>query len=98
MKHAAPGARELGVRHLHILGADQSGLGSESADGVFHPDLVGIQVRVLQQLGTIMCGRVRKDGMDEVSLGAARGRRLKHGQIGIRDPSEDSAVDGVNRG
>jgi anthranilate phosphoribosyltransferase len=39
---------------------------------VFHPDLVGIQVRVLQQLGAqhamVVWGR---DGMDEVSLGAA---------------------------
>src|SRR5690606_34476714 len=40
--------------------------------GVFHPDLVGIQVRVLQQLGAerapVVWGR---DGMDEISLGAA---------------------------
>jgi anthranilate phosphoribosyltransferase len=40
--------------------------------GVFHPDLVGIQVRVLQRLGAqhalVVYGR---DGMDEVSLGAA---------------------------
>jgi anthranilate phosphoribosyltransferase len=40
--------------------------------GVFHPDLVGIQVRVLQRLGSrhvlVVYG---KDGMDEVSLGAA---------------------------
>jgi anthranilate phosphoribosyltransferase len=40
--------------------------------GVFHPDLVGIQVRVLQRLGMqramVVWGR---DNMDEVSLGAA---------------------------
>jgi anthranilate phosphoribosyltransferase len=40
--------------------------------GVFHPDLVGIQVRVMQQLGAdhvmVVWG---KDGMDEISLGAA---------------------------
>jgi anthranilate phosphoribosyltransferase len=40
--------------------------------GVFHPDLVGIQVRVLQQLGAkhalVVWGR---DSMDEISLGAA---------------------------
>src|SRR5690606_37991855 len=40
--------------------------------GVFHPDLVGIQVRVLERLGSnhvlIVHG---KDGMDEASLGAA---------------------------
>jgi anthranilate phosphoribosyltransferase len=39
--------------------------------GVFHPDLVGIQVRVLQRLGAqhalVVWGR---DNMDEVSLGA----------------------------
>jgi anthranilate phosphoribosyltransferase len=39
--------------------------------GVFHPDLVGIQVRVMQQLGAdhvlVVWG---KDGMDEISLGA----------------------------
>ena len=40
--------------------------------GVFHADLVGIQVRALQRLGAehavVVYGR---DGMDEVSLGAA---------------------------
>jgi anthranilate phosphoribosyltransferase len=40
--------------------------------GVFHPDLVGIQVRALQALGAqhalVVWGR---DGMDEISLGAA---------------------------
>ena len=40
--------------------------------GVFHPDLVGIQVRVMQRLGAnhvlVVYG---SDGMDEVSLGAA---------------------------
>jgi anthranilate phosphoribosyltransferase len=40
--------------------------------GVFHLDLVGIQVRALQRLGAehavVVYGR---DGMDEVSLGAA---------------------------
>lgn len=40
--------------------------------GVFHPDLVGIQVRVMQRLGAqhvlVVWG---KDGMDEISLGAA---------------------------
>jgi anthranilate phosphoribosyltransferase len=40
--------------------------------GVFHPDLVGIQVRVMERLGAnhvlVVYGM---DGMDEVSLGAA---------------------------
>nr|HMN58553.1 anthranilate phosphoribosyltransferase [Ottowia sp.] len=51
--------------------------------GVFHPDLVGIQVRALQRLGAehalVVYGR---DGMDEVSLGAATMvGELKDGQI-----------------
>jgi anthranilate phosphoribosyltransferase len=39
--------------------------------GVFHPDLVGIQVRVMERLGASRACRWGKDGMDEVSLGAA---------------------------
>jgi len=51
--------------------------------GVFHADLVGIQVRALQRLGAehalVVYGR---DGMDEVSLGAATlVGELKNGQI-----------------
>jgi anthranilate phosphoribosyltransferase len=51
--------------------------------GVFHPDLVGIQVRVLQRLGSrhvvVVYG---KDGMDEVSLGAATMvGELKDGEV-----------------
>jgi anthranilate phosphoribosyltransferase len=51
--------------------------------GVFHPDLVGIQVRALQRLGTehalVVYGR---DGMDEISLGAATMvGELKDGEI-----------------
>jgi anthranilate phosphoribosyltransferase len=50
---------------------------------VFHPDLVGIHVRVLQRLGAghvlVVYG---KDGMDEVSLGAATMvGELKDGQV-----------------
>jgi len=50
---------------------------------VFHPDLVGIQVRALQRLGAehavVVYGR---DGMDEVSLGAATMvGELKDGEI-----------------
>ena len=74
MKNVAPVRRELGVRTLfNILGPL-----TNPADaphilmGVFHPDLVGIQVRALQRLGAehalVVYGR---DGMDEVSLGAA---------------------------
>src|SRR6202171_1019542 len=53
MKHAAPVRRELGVRTLfNILGplTNPAGAGNQLI-GVFHPDLVGIQVRVLQRLG-----------------------------------------------
>jgi anthranilate phosphoribosyltransferase len=51
--------------------------------GVFHPDLVGIQVRALERLGAehavVVYGR---DGMDEVSLGATTlVGELKHGVI-----------------
>ncbi|MEO6748309.1 MAG: anthranilate phosphoribosyltransferase, partial [Casimicrobiaceae bacterium] len=51
--------------------------------GVFHPDLVGIHVRVLQRLGSrralVVYGR---DGMDEISLGAATMvGELKDGEI-----------------
>jgi anthranilate phosphoribosyltransferase len=51
--------------------------------GVFHPDLVGIQVRALQRLGAehavVVYG---KDGMDEVSLGATTlVGELKNGEI-----------------
>ena len=74
MKHAAPVRKELGVRTIfNILGPLTNPAGAANQlMGVFHPDLVGIQVRVLQQLGSrhvlVVYG---KDGMDEVSLGAA---------------------------
>ena len=74
MKHAAPVRKELGVRTIfNILGPLTNPAGAANQLlGVFHPDLVGIQVRVLQRLGSrhvlVVYG---KDGMDEVSLGAA---------------------------
>ena len=74
MKVVAPVRKELGVRTLfNILGPLTNPAGAPSIlMGVFHPDLVGIQVRVLQQLGAeralVVWGR---DGMDELSLGAA---------------------------
>lgn len=73
MKVVAPIRREMGVRTLfNILGPLTNPAGAENIlMGVFHPDLVGIQVRVLQQLGAkralVVWGR---DGMDEISLGA----------------------------
>src|SRR5215218_2587337 len=74
MKHAAPVRRELAVRTIfNILGPLTNPAGAPNQlIGVFHPDLVGIHVRVLQRLGAdhvmVVYG---KDGMDEVSLGAA---------------------------
>jgi anthranilate phosphoribosyltransferase len=74
MKHAVPVRRELGVRTIfNILGPLTNPAGAPNIlMGVFHADLVGIQVRVLQRLGAqhamVVYGR---DNMDEVSLGAA---------------------------
>lgn len=74
MKVVAPVRKEMGVRTLfNILGPLTNPAGAPNIlMGVFHPDLVGIQVRVLQALGArhamVVWGR---DGMDEISLGAA---------------------------
>jgi anthranilate phosphoribosyltransferase len=74
MKVVAPVRREMGVRTMfNILGPLTNPAGAPNIlMGVFHPDLVGIQVRVLQELGAqralVVWGR---DGMDELSLGAA---------------------------
>lgn len=74
MKVVAPVRKEMGVRTLfNILGPLTNPAGAPNIlMGVFHPDLVGIQVRVLQELGAqralVVWGR---DGMDELSLGAA---------------------------
>jgi anthranilate phosphoribosyltransferase len=85
MKHAAPVRKELGVRTIfNILGPLTNPAGAENhLIGVFHPDLVGIHVRVLQRLGSrraiVVYG---KDGMDEVSLGAATMvGELKDGEV-----------------
>ena len=85
MKNVAPVRKELGVRTLfNILGPLTNPAGAPNIlIGVFHPDLVGIQVRALQRLGAehalVVYGR---DGMDEVSLGAATlVGELKNGQI-----------------
>ena len=57
MKHAAPVRKELGVRTIfNILGPLTNPAGAPNKlMGVFHPDLVGIQVRVLQRLGASTC-------------------------------------------
>jgi anthranilate phosphoribosyltransferase len=73
MRHTALARRDLGVpTAFNILGPLTNPAGAPNIlMGVFHPDLVGIQVRVLQRLGAqhalVVWGR---DNMDEVSLGA----------------------------
>jgi anthranilate phosphoribosyltransferase len=85
MKVVAPVRRELGVRTLfNILGplvnpADAPNI----LMGVFHPDLVGIQARVLERLGVsralVVWGR---DGLDEITLGASTMvGELRHGVV-----------------
>ena len=85
MKNVAPVRRELGVRTIfNILGPLTNPADAPNIlMGVFHPDLVGIQVRALQRLGAehavVVYG---KDGMDEVSLGAATMvGELKDGEV-----------------
>lgn len=85
MKVVAPVRREMGVRTLfNILGPLTNPAGADNIlMGVFHPDLVGIQVRVLQALGAkralVVWGR---DGMDELSLGASTlVGELRDGQV-----------------
>ncbi len=73
MKNVAPVRKELGVRTIfNILGPLTNPAGAPNILlGVFHPDLVGIHVRALQQLGARRAMVVwGKDGMDEISLGA----------------------------
>ena len=85
MKNVAPIRKELGVRTIfNILGPLTNPAGAPNIlMGVFHPDLVGIQIRALQRLGAehalVVYG---KDGMDEISLGAATVvGELKNGEI-----------------
>ncbi|MBW8314774.1 MAG: anthranilate phosphoribosyltransferase [Hydrogenophaga sp.] len=85
MKNVAPVRRELGMKTIfNILGPLTNPASAPNIlMGVFHPDLVGIQVRALQRLGAehavVVYGR---DGMDEVSLGAATMvGELKNGEI-----------------
>lgn len=71
MKYAAPVRRELGVRTLfNILGPLTNPAGArQQVMGVFHPDLVSIQARVLQRLGSRRAMVVHgADGMDEITI------------------------------
>jgi anthranilate phosphoribosyltransferase len=85
MKHAAPVRRELGVRTIfNILGPLTNPAGAQrQVMGVFHQDLVGIQIRVLQRLGAqrgmTLYGL---EGLDEVSVsGQTMVGELKDGKI-----------------
>jgi anthranilate phosphoribosyltransferase len=74
MKNVAPVRRELGIKTIfNILGPLTNPANAPNIlMGVFHPDLVGIQVRALERLGAEHAVVVHGlDGMDEVSLGAA---------------------------
>jgi anthranilate phosphoribosyltransferase len=85
MKNVAPIRKELGMKTIfNILGPLTNPASAPNIlMGVFHADLVGIQVRALQRLGAehalVVFG---KDGMDEVSTGAATlVGELKNGDI-----------------
>lgn len=85
MKHAAPVRKELGVRTIfNILGPLTNPAGAKNQImGVFHPDLVGIQARVLQRLGSrhvmVVYGL---EGLDEISTsGETLVGELKDGEV-----------------
>jgi anthranilate phosphoribosyltransferase len=85
MKHAAPVRRELGVRTIfNILGPLTNPAGApQQVMGVFHPDLVGIQIHVLQRLGSHRALTVfGREGLDELSIaGPTLVGELKDGQV-----------------
>lgn len=85
MKHAAPVRKELGVRTLfNILGPLTNPAGAkQQLMGVFHADLVGIQARVLQRLGSRRVLVVHgSDGMDEITIsGNTMVAELKDGEV-----------------
>ncbi len=85
MKHAGPVRKEMGVRTIfNILGPlTNPAAAPNQLMGVFHADLVGIQVRVLQRLGSdhvmVVFGM---NGMDEISLsGETLVGELKNGEV-----------------
>ncbi|MFZ4536357.1 anthranilate phosphoribosyltransferase [Propionivibrio sp.] len=85
MKYAAPVRRELGVRTIfNILGPlTNPAAAANQVLGVFHPDLVGIQIRVLQRLGSLRALTVfGREGLDEISIsGETLVGELKDGRI-----------------
>jgi anthranilate phosphoribosyltransferase len=112
MKHAAPVRKELGVKTLfNILGPLTNPAGAkQQVMGVFHPDLVGIQTRVLQRLGSRRVMIVHgEDGLDEISIaaptmvgelkdGEVREFTIKPGDFGMRTYDLSAIrVDGVEQ-
>lgn len=85
MKYAAPVRRELGMRTiLNILGPlTNPANAANQVMGVFHSDLVGIQARVLKELGSKHALVVHgEDGLDEITLsGPTLVAELKHGFV-----------------
>src|SRR5499427_8545037 len=85
MKHAAPVRKELGVRTIfNILGPLTNPAGAQrQVMGVFHQDLVGIQIRVLQRLGAQQGMTLYGlEGLDEISVsGQTMVGELKDGKI-----------------
>ena len=103
MKNVAPVRKEMGIKTIfNLLGPLTNPADAPNIlMGVFHPDLVGIQVRALQRLGAVHAVVVYgKDGMDEVSLGAATlVGELKNGEITEYEihPEDFSMVMASNR-
>ncbi len=85
MRNVQPVRRELGVRTIfNILGPLTNPAGAPNIlMGVFHPDLVGIQARVLQRLGATRALVVHgRDGLDEITLaGGTMVAELRDGVI-----------------
>lgn len=85
MKYAAPVRKELGVRTLfNVLGPLTNPAGADNqVMGVFHPDLVGIQARVLQRLGSRHVLVVNgNDGLDEITIsGSTNVAELKDSEV-----------------
>jgi anthranilate phosphoribosyltransferase len=85
MKYAAPVRKELGVRTIfNVLGPLTNPAGADNqVMGVFHPDLVGIQARVLQRLGSNHVLVVNgADGLDEITISSPTMiAELKNGEV-----------------
>lgn len=112
MKHAAPVRRELGVKTIfNILGPLTNPAGAkQQVMGVFHPDLVGIQARVLQRLGSRRVMIVHGlEGLDELSIsgptavgelkdGAVREYMVAPADVGLKTHNNAAIrVDGVEQ-